>query len=263
MLPSTLSDAQEARLNAIVSALSSDPRFIAISASGSFASNQLDRYSDLDLTLVIEPDAYEEVMASRFHILENIDGITACFTGEHVGEPRLVISIFSPDAIHVDFKFASLDDAAVRVDDPVIVWERDTRYRGRLDASTASYPYPEPQWLEDRIWIWVHYAATKIARGEYFESLDFLSFIRNTVLGPIAQRKNGLTPTGESKLEERLPEFAVELKGTVAGTDRQSLTEALRKCIEIYEDLIANESVERNEDVRTLCSSYVDAELDG
>jgi hypothetical protein len=37
---------------------------------------------------------------------------------------------------------------------------------------------PDLQWLEDGSWVWVHYIATKIARGELLEAVDALGFVR-------------------------------------------------------------------------------------
>ncbi|MER7057532.1 MULTISPECIES: hypothetical protein [unclassified Streptomyces] len=34
---------------------------------------------------------------------------------------------------------------------------------------------PDLQWIEDRFWIWVHYGATKLGRGELFEVNGFLA----------------------------------------------------------------------------------------
>ena len=204
MPPSTLPSAHEALLHRILDTLKEDRRIIAIGAAGSFATDQMDEFSDLDLTLVIEPAHCDAVMDERFAILDAIDGMAARFTGEHVGEPRVVIALFFPDAVHVDFKFVSLDDAAIRADEPVILWERDGRYRELLYRSEASYPCPDAQWLEDRFWVWVHYAVTKTARGEFFESLDFLSFLRSNVLSPLALRQSGLTPSGVRRIEVRL-----------------------------------------------------------
>lgn len=261
MLPSTLPRTHESLLTRILETLKDDPRIIAIGASGSFAEDQMDEYSDLDLTLVIEPAQYTRVMKDRFAILDRISGLAARFTGEHVGEPRVVITLFAPDAVHVDFKFVSLDEADRRVDDVVILWENDSRYRDALDRSQPQYPAPDAQWLEDRMWVWVHYAVTKIARGEFFESLDFLAFIRGNVLAPMALRQNGLTPSGVRKIEDRLPAFSADLSHTVARPDRHSLTAALRQCVEMYDTLISQESVEKNEQARVLSLRYMNEKL--
>lgn len=261
MLPSTLPRAHEALLNQILDTLKHDRRIIAIGASGSFATDKMDEFSDLDLSLVIEPSHYADVMKTRIDTLDRIPGLTAKFTGEHVGEPRVVIALFSPDAVHVDFKFVCLDDAGRRVDDVAVLWERDQRYRETLQTSPAHYPTPEAQWLEDRMWVWVHYAVTKIARGEYFESLEFLAFIRSNVLSPMALRQRGLTPSGVRRIESRLPAFSMRLRGTLAEPERGSLTSALRTCVELYDALIRNESVVRNEKARELSLQYLDSKL--
>ena len=60
------------------------------------------------------------------------------------------------------------------------------------------------QWFEDRFWIWVHYATIKIARGELFETIEFISFLRETVIGPMLQIKNGYLPKGVRKIENKI-----------------------------------------------------------
>ena|SRR6056297_2206846 len=104
-------------------------------------------------------------------------------------------------------------------------------------------------------------AITKIARGEYFESLEFLAFLRSNVLSPLALRQSGLTPSGVRKLENRLPGFSLRLRGTLAEPERSSLTVALRNCVEIYDSLICNEVVAKNEDARALSLRYLDSKL--
>src|SRR5712692_6602221 len=54
-------------------------------------------------------------------------------------------------------------NVTTRVEDPVVLWERDGRLTSALQRGMPAYPQPDLQWIEDRIWVWVHYAATKIA----------------------------------------------------------------------------------------------------
>ena len=51
-----------------------------------------------------------------------------------MGEPRLVIALYEPDTVHVDFKFVALPDAAVRVDDTQAVWQRGSSLSDVLTA---------------------------------------------------------------------------------------------------------------------------------
>ena len=42
-----------------------------------------------------------------------VPGPHATFTGEHVGESRVLICLYGPPLLHVDLKFVSLSDAAM------------------------------------------------------------------------------------------------------------------------------------------------------
>lgn len=258
---STLPATHEKILTTIIAEFSKDKRIVGIGANGSYATNSMDKYSDLDLVIAINPIDFEMVMKERFNIIDTVEGKVAAFTGEHVGEPRLVIALFAPDAIHVDFKFVSLPDASNRVDDTVVLWEREAVLTTVLANSNYQYPQPEPQWIEDRFWVWTHYGATKIARGEYFEAVEFLSFIRTVVLSPLALKQHGLTPSGVRKIEERLPEFAEQLKETVTKPDKNSLILAFDKCIKLYLELRIHKQVIENTAAENMCIEYFKNEL--
>ncbi|TDF35528.1 oxalate:formate antiporter [Alteromonadaceae bacterium M269] len=259
--PRTLPAAHQRLLIRIIETLSQDPRVLGIGASGSFASDSMDRYSDLDLVIAVEPHRFNEVMEERFEIIDKIEGRIAAFTGEHVGEPRLIIALYEPDIIHVDFKFISITDAAPRVDDTKVLWERDRQLSTIYSQSNYAYPQPDIQWIEDRFWIWVHYGATKIARGEYFEATEFLSFLRTTVLSPLALQQQGLTPSSVRTIEKRIPEFAEQLKETVAIPEKEALVPAFEKCISLYLDLRSKEQVKTNDLAQKHAHDYFDREL--
>lgn len=259
--PASLPQTHQRLLERIIQTLSADPRIVGIGIGGSYVSDTMDKYSDLDLVIAIDPASYPEVMAQRFDIVSSIEGKLAAFTGEHVGEPRLIIALFAPDTVHVDFKFVSLNDAVQRVDDTQVLWERDHKLTQVLAGTEFHYPQPDPQWCEDRFWIWTHYAAIKIGRGEYFEALEFISFIRFFVLGPLALKQAGLTPSGVRSIETRLPHFADKLQATVATPDKASLTAAFSRCIELYLELRAKEAVEINHEAEAASREYFRREL--
>ncbi|GLP96247.1 oxalate:formate antiporter [Paraferrimonas sedimenticola] len=222
----------------------------------------MDNYSDLDLVIAVENDTFDSVMAQRFELLKQIPGYVSGFTGEHVGEPRLIVSIFEPNVIHVDFKFVAISDAAQRVDDTQVLWQRDNRLSDAYADSDYHYPQPDPQWIEDRFWIWVHYGATKIARGEAFEALEFLSFLRQQVLSPLALQQAGLTPSGVRTIQQRLPEFARSLEDTVATLERDSLVRAFKAAIDVYLSIRDESELILNPKAQQLCLEYFYQELE-
>src|SRR5256885_4988237 len=79
---------------------------------------------------------------------------------------------------------------------------RDYKVTG---VQTCALPISQVQWIEDRFWVWVHYIAVKIARGELFEAIDALEFVRARVLGPLILSEAGGQPNGVRRVEQTAP----------------------------------------------------------
>jgi hypothetical protein len=211
-----------------------DPLYLGLAAAGSWITNEMDEYSDLDLVLITSEKIGGNVSrmmpeAARFGTL------LSAFTGEHVGEKRLLVCLYDNPIIHVDLKFLTVEELEERIEDPVILFERDSAISNVLRSSHASWPEPDLQWIEDRIWTWVHYMAGKIGRGEYFETLSSFDFIRTQVLSPMMQLAIGVQPRGLRRIEWRLNnELLNELLATVTPPERISLLKGLRVIVDNY-----------------------------
>lgn len=217
--------------------LSSDARIVGIALGGSFATDSIDEYSDLDFVLAVDPGHWPAILDDRRALASSLGPLLAAFTGEHVGEPRLLICLYGPPLLHVDLKFVSLDDVQDRVEDPAIVYQRDGALARAFARGEAAYPHPDLDWIEERFWVWVHYGATKIARGELLETLNFLGFLRYRVLGPMALAAAGTRPDGVRRIETRVPETAERLAACVAGLETGSCLDALDAAVALYGDL--------------------------
>ncbi len=196
----------------------------------------MDAFSDVDLVLACEPHDHQSLMQDRRSLADTLGTLVAAFTGEHVGEPRVLICLYGPPALHVDIKVVVLTDLARRVDEPVILWERDGRMTSACAAGTGAYPEPDAQWIEDRFWVWVHYAAVKMARGELQETFDFLSYLRVTVLGPLGLTRSGRKPTGVRRVEAD-PALARQLASILGALNRHALADALNNAVLVYRQL--------------------------
>ncbi|MEQ1518988.1 MAG: nucleotidyltransferase domain-containing protein [Usitatibacteraceae bacterium] len=236
-VPTTLSQEQRAFIDRAIAVLSADARVMGVAAAGSYATDTMDQFSDIDLVVAVDPAHEAEIRKERHEIAARIGNLLAGFTGEHVGEPRLLICLYGSPLLHVDLKFVALGDAGKRVDEPVVLSERGSRLTESLAREGAAYPGPEMQWVEDRFWVWLHYVAAKIGRGEFFEALDFLSFLRTSVLGPLGLRALGLRPSGVRRIEAIAPSLADELKATVAVLEAESLLAAVRASVATYRRL--------------------------
>jgi predicted nucleotidyltransferase len=222
------------------------PSLAGLAAGGSFACGGLDDYSDLDLLVLVDPAAWPAEalldLTERHALAEALGPLLAGFTGEHVGEPRLLICLYGPPVLHVDLKFIRPDDLLSRIEDPVVLWERDGSVTAALARGQAAFPVPDRQWLEDRFWVWIHYGAAKLGRGELFEALDMLAFLRVRVLGPLALEAAGARPTGVRRLESAAPDAAVRLREVVAAHDPADCARALRAAVSLYRAHLAESS---------------------
>ena len=85
------------------------------------------------------------------------------------------------------------------------------------------------------MWTWVHYIASKAARGEYFECLDALGFIRARVLAPMMQVKNKIIAKGLRKVETSLGAADLkDLESTIPEYNKASILQALDNTINNY-----------------------------
>ncbi len=103
--------------------------------------------------MLVRPDVYVATMSERRGIAESIGGLLAAFTGEHVGEPRLLICLYGPPLVHVDLKFVTLEDMRSLVERPRLQWAREpSKVQECLDVADVAWPNRSPQWFEDRAW---------------------------------------------------------------------------------------------------------------
>ena len=197
----------------------------------------LGEHSDLDLVVVSLPAVSKHVLREGPDLAQRLGPLLASFPGDHVGEPRLLICLYGPPLLHVDLKFMSTEELAHRVEDPQILWDRRGAVRSAMAVARAVYPQPRLQWIEDRFWVWVHYIATKIARGELFEAIDALEFVRARVLGPLILTEAGAQPNGVRRVEQSAPGRLAALRSTMASHDRQSCVSALTATMALYSEL--------------------------
>jgi predicted nucleotidyltransferase len=217
--------------------LKPDDNVIGLAVAGSWLTNEIDEFSDLDLILVTK----QKISNDKNLMLDyakRLGNFLSGFTGEHVGEPRVLICLYDNPLLHVDIKFVTLDEFHARIETPQLLLDKNGQLEKAINDSEAKFPYPDYQWIEDRFWTWIHYALLKIGRGEYFEAYDFMGFLRMVVLGPLLHIKNDNLPRGVRKVEKDLENNDLaKLKLTLSTYDRQSLLDSLRNAVYLYRQL--------------------------
>jgi hypothetical protein len=236
---------------AVADAVRGDPRMLGVTIGGSAVVGAMDEFSDADFVIVCGDDAHADVLAEAPDFAARIGPLLAAFTGEHVGEPRLLIALYGPPLLHVDLKFVARSDLASRVEDGLLVWERDGEVTATRSATAPAWPEPDLQWIEDRFWIWIHYGAAKLGRGELFECLEVLTAFRTAVFGPLLAVAHGQRPQGVRRVERYAPGAVPELTATIGDHTSAGCAAALRASIALYrrlrEQLAEPSLVERRE----------------
>jgi len=227
-----------AKAEAAARAASDNPDVVAMAVAGSFAAGIADELSDVDLRLYVPDHAVERTVDAISALASRCGRVVALFTGEHVGIPTLTIVLYD-DLVHVDFDVLSSTDVGEHNQGlPVVVlWERDG-----LSASLPGTYRPdigtELRWMEARMWTWSWYIQTKIIRGELYEALDGLQYVRNQVLFHLVAFERRVRPAGARRIESALGRLSAAFATTVpARLDAGALVDALRAEIAIYREL--------------------------
>jgi hypothetical protein len=216
-----------------------DGRFTGVLVGGSALGAQMDEFSDLDLVLVCRPQAFAGVMSERRAFAVSCGNLLAAFTGEHVGEPALLICLFNDPLLHVDLKFTVPERLAARVEDPLVAWTADGEIEAQLSSGGPRWPNAPPEWFEERFWIWLHYGLQKLGRGEIFEAIEMVGFLRQQILGPMSSRNSGRDQRGVRRVEQLAPEFARALGETLCRHDSADVLRAFTRTMELYRQMRA------------------------
>ena len=228
--------------------LSSDPRVEGLYLSGSFADGEPDLFSDIDLNVVVGPQAIDEVIRDhRAELFPRVADVATDFPATHLGDPHQVIVFYKGDPpIHVDYQYRTPSQMAARQPGrgPRILLDRTGDLTQWLEESRTENvdrvrTVARLQYLEDRFWGWCWYAYAKIERGEAWEARDAQEYIRTNVLVLLASISRAQSYEGNRRLERNLPlPLQDRLERTIPPSHSQeSYRRALAESISLYEAL--------------------------
>lgn len=230
-----------ARLEAACRTAMAEPDVVGMTIGGSFAEGDPDEVSDLDLRIVVEDAASDLRLEAAPALAAAAGPLVAAFTGEHVGEPRLLICLYE-DLVHVDYLTVGLSETAEQNGGrPVhVLWERDGRVSAVLPGpAEPEDPAGQLAWMEARMWTWAWYIQSKIVRGELFEALDGIQYVRDRVLFRLLAMRDGVVHSGSRRAEARMGDLRERFDRTVARADGPELMAALAETVALYDELAA------------------------
>lgn len=134
--------------NKAKSVLEKDKNVIGLAVGGSWLTNEMDEFSDLDL-IIVTKEIVSDDKTKKLGLANRLGTFLTGFTGEHVGESRLLVCLYDNPLLHVDLKFVTLEEFKSRVETPTILLDKNGSLKTILHQSTAQFPYPDYQWIED------------------------------------------------------------------------------------------------------------------
>ena len=255
------------RLKAVCRNAMGEPTVLGMVIGGSFASGEADVYSDLDMQLVVEDEAVEATSGELRRLAEEAGPVVAAFFAEHVGLPHMLIVLYD-DLIHADFEPLAVTQVGTRNAGLAthVLWERDGIVSSALTGTQEEDPAADLRWIEDRMWTWSWYIQTKVLRGELYEALDGLQYLRDSVLFKLLAIRRGERPSGARRVEARIGEWAHQFADTLPVLSRESMMRALRASMTLYQmladPLLERYGVEAGRAARTVVLDALEAGFD-
>ena len=215
-----------------------EPSVLGMLIGGSFASGEADMYSDLDMQFVVEEEAGEATGKLLRRMAQDAGPVVAAFFAEHVGLPHMLIVLYQ-DLIHADFEPVALSRVGSRNAGLAthVMWERDGIVSSSLPADHEEDPVADLRWLEERVWTWSWYIQTKVLRGELYEALDGLQYLRDNVLFKLLALQREERPSAARRVEARTGVWTDEFANTVPVLSRESTMKALQATMGLYQVL--------------------------
>jgi hypothetical protein len=235
--------------------------------AGSFALDIADEYSDVDLKLVTTDDGYDDVVTAQDELIAACGNAVARFPADHTGLPELTIVLYD-DLVHVDLHPIRLSELAEKnAGMPALVlWERDGSVTRELAKPGPQQPPVDLEWIERRVWTWFWYLHSKILRGEIYEALDGLAWLRVQVLFPLVGAARGESVAGARRVERLLVGIEDAFAATSGTADREGAMKALRSAADLYttlaDPLLEARAIERPDEARTVVGAALAAGLD-
>lgn len=227
-------------VEAVIAAARADERIIGLTAGGSAIDGSMDEFSDLDFVIVSRDESQPDVLRDSMVFAMKLGPLVSSFTGEHVREPRLLLCLYGPPIQRVDLKFIADKDLDHRVEDGRILWQRNGAIDAAYQRVNAIWPLVSAQWIEDRVWTWIHFSAAKIGRGELFAFLDEVTFLRRIITGSLIAQDRGYLPRGVRHIERIAPDLIPQLEATIGDHTTLGCLKALRAMVDLYHQVRSN-----------------------
>jgi predicted nucleotidyltransferase len=225
-------------LERVLERLQDDARIAGVVLVGSGAVGFEDRFSDIDLSVVVrEEEQTQRVYRDWKGKIMEILPVAHCFETTY-GPNTFLYGFLLENFLEIDMGFLHLGNLIAKRRRWEVIFDRSGRIKDIMEESWASRTKPEGRETYIRkvnpIWYYITHVMIFIHRGQRWRALHFLEEIRNRAI-LLACLRYGLDE-GDFRQVDRLPGyFLAGLESTLAkGTGKGELVRALRETTDCF-----------------------------
>lgn len=201
-------------LERAVSHFQTDRRVIGLAVGGSIAHGGVDFYSDVDLQIVVRDADFDAAFADRDAAAQAVGQPLFRFIADHIpGGDQLYIVLYQ-ELVKLDFSYKRTSEMKPNwrlANRPILKDSKGFMADVQHQSQGLRSPTPAPETilvLHQKFWPWCWYVFGKIMRGELWEALDGVHWIRSMALLPmldwVADRPHEGYRRLESKIDQQL-----------------------------------------------------------
>lgn len=248
-------------IHKIKTCLAGNPNIIGAAVGGSYINRSLDEYSDLDIHLVVEDLYCNLSVYKKLEVLKSLPNPLSAYSNAHDNRVLICLYDYNPLILHVDWKWCSLEEFKIRVENPILLFEHKKLLTEVMNSTDYGYPPIDYQKEEKRFWSWMHYILTKIGRGELIEAHHYLVEVHSHLIGPLFLKKNGLSPRRMRRIEQIAPDDWQKLQACLPKDySKKAILHATQQTMQHYRllnEALNDDNFRKNTAAEAACHRYL------
>jgi len=226
---------QETLLRKVASLVGEDPGFMGMWTVGSMATGTADRYSDLDLYLLVRSDKYNEVYSERSSFARKIGKVISTFEVEW---PNCQLyGVILDSCVEVDLCYCKPEQVEIFGPYKIIV-DKEGSLQELLSKHTLTYETDVKKRLTEHLDFAAYnlmHAINMLGRGEYWSSIRQVEMLRKRIVSLIGLRTKTDVEEEYRRLEQLVKEETNKsLQETLCHYDFESIAGAIHATAALF-----------------------------
>jgi len=227
---------QENLLQKIKSLVEQDDRIRGLWAVGSLATGKVDKYSDLDLYILVDKDNYDQVFSERSAFAERIGRVLSSFEVEWPN-CQLFGVILEENCVEVDLCYCKPEQLEIFGPYKVIV-DKKGDLQELLSKHTVRFETDVKKRLGEHLDFAAYnllHAVNMLGRGEYWSSIRQIEMLRKRIISLIGLRTHTDVEEEYRRLESLITEEVnTTLQNTLCSYNCESITKAIQAAASLF-----------------------------